>query len=348
MNLRMSFFAIISLLPAPLMGIAILWGGGWVVVALAYQTLLAATLDEWVAMALPEPDGREFAATNLLSVLLAIVHFGLLTGMIWALGSDHLAFWEKLPLFLAAGLFFGQVSNSNAHELIHRGSRGLHHLGMWVYISLLFGHHTSAHPLVHHIHVATDRDPNSARLGESYYRFARRAWRGSFLAGLTAENKRSTQINRAIWQHPYLIYLVGAVAFMGMSIIIQGLAGLMALILLASFAQSQLLISDYVQHYGLRRCTDDNGKSEPVSNRHSWNAQHWFTSSLMLNAPRHSDHHAHPSRPYPDLRLTDDMPQLPYSLPVMATLALWPKHWKRVMDPRVHAIVLQQDPHPGK
>jgi len=69
--------------------------------------------------------------------------------------------------------------------------------------------------------------------------------------------------------------------------------------------------------------------------RHSWNAPHWFSSALMLNAPRHSDHHTHPARVYPALRLTEDMPVLPRSLPAMATLALFPRLWRRVMDPRV-------------
>lgn len=62
----------------------------------------------------------------------------------------------------------------------------------------------------------------------------------------------------------------------------------------------------------------------------------------MLNAPRHSDHHAHPSRIYPALRLGDTgapgRPILQRSLPAMAALALFPPLWRRVMDPRVRAL----------
>jgi alkane 1-monooxygenase len=62
----------------------------------------------------------------------------------------------------------------------------------------------------------------------------------------------------------------------------------------------------------------------------------------MLNAPRHSDHHAHPARAYPALRLgaadTPGRPVLPRSLPVMATLAMVPPLWRRMMDPRVAAL----------
>ena len=57
----------------------------------------------------------------------------------------------------------------------------------------------------------------------------------------------------------------------------------------------------------------------------------------MLNAPRHSDHHTHPTRPYPALRMPSDLvaPILPYSLPVMGALALYPRRWKKRMDPMV-------------
>ena len=61
-------------------------------------------------------------------------------------------------------------------------------------------------------------------------------------------------------------------------------------------AQVQILLSDYVQHYGLRRA-EVQGRPVPVAAGHSWNAPHWFSSAFMLNAPRHSDHHAHPARP---------------------------------------------------
>ena len=254
------------------------------------------------------------------------------------LAGGWLSGWEKLALFLSAGWFFGQVSNSNAHELIHRSSRLLHRLGKWVYISLLFGHHTSAHPLVHHVHVATDKDPNSAKLGQSYYRFLPRAWIGSFRAGLAAESARLARAGKPRWQHPYVTYVGGALGLLGLAGLAFGPAAPLWMIALCFFAQSQLMLSDYVQHYGLRRALREDGKPEPVGPAHSWNTPHWFTSSLMLNAPRHSDHHAHPARPYPALRLTDDMPTLPRSLPVMGALALSPTLWRRVMDPRVKAL----------
>lgn len=97
------------------------------------------------------------------------------------------------PVFGGAGravsggeLWLGQVANPCAHELIHRTDRLLYRLGVLVYAALLFGHHASAHRLVHHVHAATPDDPNSARSGEGFYAFAFRAWTGSFRQGYLA------------------------------------------------------------------------------------------------------------------------------------------------------------------
>ncbi len=126
---------------------------------------------------------------------------------------------------------------------------------------------------------------------------------------------------------------------MALALWIAGWGGLAVLLGLAGFAQSQLLLSDYVQHYGLRRRIRADGKHEPVAARHSWNAPHWFTGHMMLNAPRHSDHHAHPARRYPDLARPHlgTTPMLPRSLPVMSVVALVPPLWRRSMDKRVAA-----------
>jgi len=98
-----------------------------------------------------------------------------------------------------------------------------------------------------------------------------------------------------------------------------------------------VLIWDYGQDYGLRRRIGPDGKPEPVGPQHSWNAVGWYSSAMMLNAPRHSDHHAHPSRPYPRLTLPEGAPILPAPLPAMAMLALIPPLWRKVMDPRLPA-----------
>ncbi len=331
----MPIFTTVTLTAPALIAAGAIWGGVWAVAGLFWMTALTAILDRLITRTLTTVEGDEFPAADRLSMALALAHFTLWLLVVAALsGWTGLVLWEKLLVFAASGLFMGQVSNSNAHELIHRPGRWLRRAGRWVYISVLFGHHLSAHTLVHHVHVGTRKDPSTARRGESFYRFFARAWKGGFRDGLREENRRFPQTGRPWWRHPYLAYCVGAALALITAAAIGGTTGLIAALCLSGFAQVQLMLSDYVQHYGLSRRVMENGKPEPVASRHSWNAPHLMSSALMLNAPRHSDHHANPTRPFPTLRLNDDMPMLPRSLPIMACLALYPRLWRRVMDPR--------------
>lgn len=331
-------YAFASLTPIVLITLAALFGGWFAVAALTYMTLLAYVLDAIIARVSPALDEDETADdADLLSAFLAICHFGLLSLVVYSLGGrmQH-SLAATACTFLAAGLFFGQVSNANAHELIHRSNRILRTVGRWVYISLLFGHHASAHPKVHHRWVATPDDPNTAEEGESFYDFAPRAWVGSFIAGYEMEKQDLARRQRP-GLNPYYIYVLGGLLMMAGALWIGGVGGFLIYLLLCLHAQMQLLLSDYVQHYGLLREKRADGDYAPVGVDHSWNTPHWFSSHMMLNASRHSDHHAHPMRPYPALTLpnADQAPMLPYSLPMMATIALIPPLWDRVMG---HAL----------
>jgi alkane 1-monooxygenase len=328
-------FALLSLTPVPLLVLAALVGGAWVWLALGYVTALAGSVDLLVGRISPE--GAEDAsprAANAVSVAVAFGFFLQLPLVMHALaGATGLPTGSRVALAVASGFFIGQTVNANAHELIHRSSRLLHNLGKWVYISMLFGHATSAHLKVHHRWAASPRDPLWPRGEEGFFAFAPRAWVGSFRAGWAAEDAMRARQGGRKGLHPYAVYLGGAALVLALAWALDGVAGIEALLVLAAFSQVQLLLSDYVQHYGLRRAELPGGRLEPMGLAHSWNARHWFTSFMTLNASRHSDHHAHPARPYPALRLPppDIAPQMPFSLPVMGIIALVPPLWRWMM-----------------
>lgn len=311
------------------------WDGMWDFASFVWMAIMVAFLDQ----ILPEhSDTPDEAWAKALTVGLALVHFPLLALAIWTLAQGgpvlNWAFY-----FAAAGLYFGQIMNSCAHELIHAGGRFRRFLGRWIYITLLFGHQTTAHPGVHHVHVATPEDPNTARYNESWWMFCFRAWHGSFWKGLAVEKRRQRQAGRRSWdrRNPYWAYIGGGWLTMGLAYWFLGGTGLAAYVALCLLAHSQLLITDYVLHYGMRRRWMGE-RYEPVGPQHSWNAPHTVTNLLTLHAPRHSDHHAHPTRGFEELRIEADAPLLPYSLPVMVTFALWPWWWRRMMNPRVDAL----------
>lgn len=328
-------FALAALMPLPLIALGIAFQGVWLWAAFLYMACLTLVLDQLIPLTSDPAPAEEFPAADLILITVGLGSLLLLPFATWAVAGDSgLRTGERLLLFFAAGFWLGQVGHPAAHELIHRPRRGLFRLGATLYAAILFGQHASAHRLVHHRHVASTDDPNTARAGEGFYRFALRAWTGSFRQGLAAETalRKGAQAKGI---HPYSIYIAISLASLSLATLIAGPAGLLTWTGLALHAQSQILLSDYVQHYGLTRTRQPDGRLEPVGPAHSWNTAHWFSSALMLNAPRHSDHHVHPARPFPALRLPDAAPRLPWPLPLACALALSPRLWRRVMRPQL-------------
>ncbi len=193
------------------------------------------------------------------------------------------------------------------------------------------GHHASAHLLIHHPYVATDKDPNSPELGVGFWTYLPLAWWASFHGALRRETTRHGGV---IWAHPYPWHMAIAALFAIYAYVMGGGLGVLAHLAAAALFHIQVMLSDYIQHYGLRRPIGPDGRPAPQSAQDSWNAPRPYSTKMLLAAPLHSDHHLHPSRSYIDLTHATGHPRLPYSLPVMAALATVPPLWRRVMDPR--------------
>lgn len=331
----MAAFAVATLAPLPLLGLGSVAGGAWLWAALSYMGLLSLLLDQLLPLVESDaPDGAEFPAADMLLLLLGLLALALPCIALLGATNPALTLPEKAALLFTTGLWLGQIGHPTAHELIHRASRAKVRLGIAVYAWMLIGHHASSHRLVHHRHVATRDDPATAPKGRGFWRYLPRAALGGLAEGFRAETRLRRQ-KGATALHPYAIYALISAAALTLAALVAGPTGIALWLLLAAHAQLQIHLSDYVQHYGLTRATGPDGRPEPVNARHSWNTAHWFSSALLLNAPRHSDHHAHPSRPYPALRLPDDAPRLPWPLPLAATIALVPPLWHRLMRPHL-------------
>lgn len=330
-------FALCGAVPALMLIAGAMQGGVWLWAGVLWVALAGPAADAALARAFADaaPD-RRFPMADAGLACLGVTHFALLLTALWAFSGDWLTQAERVALFLGAGMYAGQVGHAVAHELIHRHNRALFGLGAAIYVSMLFGHHVSAHRLVHHRHVATVDDPNSARLGEGFWQFAGRAWAGSFRKGLAAERRLSARRPGRV--NPYKIWVAGGLACITAVGLIFGPRALVDYLGLCIYAQMQILLSDYVQHYGLSRRIRPDGRPEPVGPRHAWDSPHPVSSLMLVNAPRHSDHHMHPQQPYPALRLNHAdrlRPLLPLPIGVMAAAALVPPLWRRLMDRRV-------------
>lgn len=344
--LPLSAFAAATLAPVPPLAMGSASGGLWLWAALAWLGLLSLLLDQLLPLVDADPvEGAEFPAADSLLILLGLVALALPPLALAGATGSALTLPEKAALVFSTGLWLGQIAHPAAHELIHRSDRRLFRLGVLVYSWMLIGHHASSHRLVHHRHVATPADPASAPRGRGFWRYLPRAALGGFREGLRAETALRRR-SAAPGLHPYLHHALASAAALSLAALIAGPPGIALWLLIAAHAQLQIHLSDYVQHYGLIRARLPDGRDEPVAARHSWNTAHWFSSALLLNAPRHSDHHSHPSRPYPALRLPEDAPRLPWPLPLAAAIALVPPLWHRLMRPHLARLAPPAPPPP--
>lgn len=271
-----------------------------------------------------------------LTYIVVPLHFVALIGATWYATSQHLSWWAFVVLALYTGLAGGLAINT-AHELGHKNSKLEKMLSKIVLAIPAYGHFTIEHNRGHHKYVATRRDPSSARMGESIYKFALREIPGAITSAWTIEKERlSNRGKPALHQDNQILqsYAMSAL-IVGALLLAFGWLALPFLLVHNVFAYWQLTSANYIQHYGLLRKAGDNGKLEQCEAHHSWNCNYLFSNLVLFHLERHSNHHTHPLRRYQSLRHFDNLPQLPNGYFGMYVLAYVPWLWFKVMDKRL-------------
>jgi len=253
-------------------------------------------------------------------------------------GTQHLPWWSVLALAAGVGTIDGGCI-ALGHELGHKQDRINQLMALLTNNVVGYAHFRVEHNRGHHTWVSTPEDPASARMGETIYAFAARELPGAFRRGWRNEAERLTRQSKSVWSMENEI-LQG----FGLTLVVAG-----ALIAMLGWQVAPFIVlhhfvgwygltqANYVEHYGLLRQKLPNGRYQPVEPRHSWNTNHIFSNLITFHLQRHSDHHAHPMRPYQSLRDFPDLPRLPSGYPGMYLLAAIPPLWFRVMDPKVMA-----------
>jgi len=257
----------------------------------------------------------------------------------WYAATQPLSWWAFILLATYAGTIAGLAINTG-HELGHKNSKLEKLLAKVVLAVAAYGHFTIEHNRGHHKYVSTFKDPVSARMGESIYRFALREIPGSFRIAWAIEKERLTNRGKSVWHANNMIlqsYAITAVLSL-LLIIAFGWLVIPFLLIHNVAAYWQLTSANYIEHYGLLRKTGEDGKLERCEPHHSWNSNHIFSNLVLFHLERHSDHHAHPLRRYQSLRHFENLPQLPNGYFGMYVLAYFPWLWFKVMDARLMAL----------
>jgi alkane 1-monooxygenase len=333
------YLFLVALLALPFWGHAAGASGKLSLATLVVIALIDLAIGDKPGAAVPRAwPGRRHAFYSAFLYLYALAQFALIAwGLAVASAKPDLA--GALWMGVAIGFITGGFGITIAHELGHRASRFDRALSQVMLATVCYAHFYVEHNRGHHARVATPGDPASARLGESFYRFFPRTVFGSFAHAWRLEALRLNAQGRGAWflANRNVVYLIGQAALCALAWSAGGANGL-AFFLFQSFVAFTLLeLVNYVEHYGLARQRNADGRYETVAPRHSWNSDSWFGNAILVNLQRHSDHHADSSRPYETLRSIDSAPQLPTGYAGMILLALLPPLWFRVMDPRARA-----------
>lgn len=250
-----------------------------------------------------------------------------------------LPLWQIAGFVVSLGVVGGILAINVGHELIHRNNKIERFFGGVLLASVCYGVFKVEHVRGHHLRMATFDDPATARLNENAYAFVPRAIFGTYLHGFGLETDRLARADQtglgAIFRNEALHWSLLSAALAGGAFAVAGGAGLVVFGLAALVAIIELELVDYIEHYGLTRTTDANGKLEAVRYEHSWDYSGWLTNALLINLQRHSDHHAHGGRAFGALNSHPEAPQLPASYAAMLVAALIPPLYRRLIHPRL-------------
>jgi len=286
--------------------------------------------------------GRQaFAATSLLAKLIPIL--AVATIPVSVLGasitfSRYPEFeWQAFAACAAVvGVITGAVGFIAAHELIHRTQTLDRAIGACMLTLCCYPCFFRAHIYGHHQTVGTADDPATARPGESIYRFLPRAIIGTAKNAWRIEQRLLADRDLGTWSTRNVTLWLWA-----LSLFVVVYLGTVHSVVAAGFFVTQSAVAiavletiNYVQHYGLVRQHNADGVLEPIAAKHSFNAPYWFSNVSFLNLLLHSDHHLHPRRPFPILRLDDTAPVLPLPAFSMIIIAYLPPVWFALMNDR--------------
>jgi alkane 1-monooxygenase len=239
----------------------------------------------------------------------------------------------RFGLLLATGVFSAMFAINIGHHLIHQRQRLARALGGVLLSTVGFGSFKVIHLRVHHRYVGTPLDFATPRRGQSIYAFWRQSFVGNFATALRVERERLARVGRTPWRSELVAWTALSLLWLGLGAMLWGGFGVVFLVLQSVLAVMKLDCINYLQHYGLTRAFDADGRLPPAGPEHSWTQGLFLHDLILLNLPRHSDHHANPERPYELLRDREEAPRYPYNYAVMSGLLLIPPLFRRVVHP---------------
>ena len=266
-----------------------------------------------------------------------IMHWLAFIYMAYVVGTNDFSWFSVLGAALSIGLANG-LGIVIGHELGHKVNDKMQVFFAKIVLSLSgYGHFFIEHNKGHHKDVATPEDPATSRFGETIYKFVQREVPGAFRRAWELESGRLQRLGKSEWSMSNEIIQPALITITAYTLLIAYLGPIMIPFLIIATLNGWWLLTtaNYIEHYGLMRERDANGRYERCQARHSWNSNNKISNLLLLHLQRHSDHHAHPTRPYQSLRDYPEVPSMPSGYPYMMFISMFPSIWFSTMNSMV-------------
>ncbi|GAB3998401.1 alkane 1-monooxygenase AlkB2 [Spirosoma daeguense] len=245
---------------------------------------------------------------------------------------------------LSVGLLTGCFLVTLAHDLLHGRSALEHGLANALFVAAGIPYFTNDHILGHHRLMGLPEDATTAKYNDSFYTYFSKAFRfriwHSYFTTYALPEKTQRKINR----ENLLLVVALIMVYIGIGLVATNPLRSMAFFALQGFMAYVLYeIINYIQHYGLKRQRQFDGRYEAITLQHSWNCYYKYSNYLLFMLPLHSVHHVpHRYLHQPGQNLMG--PRLPFVYFMMVAMALVPPVWFRVMNPLVRQYRKQPKP----
>lgn len=213
---------------------------------------------------------------DLMLYLMVPVLYGILYLFLVQVSSQQLPVSDLIGHTLTMGILCGALGINAAHELGHRSTSYERFMSKALLLCSLYMHFFIEHNRGHHKNVSTEKDPASAKYGESLFAFWFRSIFMSYLSAWKIEANRLKKkgINFFSVRNEMLMFQIIQIGFLSIIFFLFGVSALIFFTIAALVGVLQLETVNYIEHYGLRRDKNKNGNYERVMPFHSWNSNH--------------------------------------------------------------------------
>jgi len=244
---------------------------------------------------------------------------------------------EIIGIILSASIVMATNGINVGHELGHRKSLFSRTCSKLLYLPCQYMHFFIEHNYGHHINVATPNDPATAKYKQNLYSFWISSVTKTYISAWRIQLKllRVSKLSFISLKNDMIFYTLFQISFLIFIYLNYGLIITIYSVFMSVVSFLFLETINYVEHYGLLRKINSNGRYERVKPHHSWNSNHTIGRITLYELTRHSDHHFKSSKKYQVLESIEDSPQLPYGYPTSILISFFPPLWFRIMNPLV-------------